>query len=249
MLKHDGQSWKIRRRSGRQPRQRSSSTCSRYCSQNVRFTCTGGVRRDHGVDAVAEVGEELIPFEVKYRSQHTGFTRFEGLLELCQQKSIGRGYVVTKSLDFGAFRGCLIPTLKSCIPRHYCAIGWERQKWFRMPLKSVFSRQPDPGYPQHAVWIAAANPPTRGSRRSLAFDAGNIALDHGQAAAGQTDEFAANSQVVLPVISRKLDRFRTRRLTSKTPSSGISRRLSWNSASREQSSWLIIGTVRLIRRN
>ena len=51
------------------------------------------------VDLVAEVGGQIIPFEVKYRAQHTGLRDLKGLLELCQQKSIDRGYVVTKSLD------------------------------------------------------------------------------------------------------------------------------------------------------
>ncbi len=46
---------------------------------------------------------QIIPFEVKYRAQHTGLRDLKGLLDLCRQKSIDRGYVVTKSLvDFGA---------------------------------------------------------------------------------------------------------------------------------------------------
>lgn len=77
---------------------------ARYYSRNVRFTYWRG-KKDHEVDLVAEVGRELIPFEVKYRAQHTGLRDLKGLLELCQQKSIDRGYVVTKSLeDFGAIR-------------------------------------------------------------------------------------------------------------------------------------------------
>lgn len=77
---------------------------ARYYSQNVRFTYWRG-KKDHEVDLVAEVGRELIPFEVKYRAQHTGLRDLKGLLELCQQKSIGRGYVVTKSLDdFGVIK-------------------------------------------------------------------------------------------------------------------------------------------------
>jgi hypothetical protein len=55
---------------------------------------------------VAEVGGELIPFEVKYRAHHTGARDLKGLIELCQTKRIARGYVVTKSLDdFGPMRG------------------------------------------------------------------------------------------------------------------------------------------------
>jgi hypothetical protein len=52
------------------------------------------------------VGGELIPFEVKYRAQHTGARELKGLIELCQAKRIARGYVVTKSLDdFGSMQG------------------------------------------------------------------------------------------------------------------------------------------------
>lgn len=77
---------------------------ARYYSQNVRFTYWRG-KKDHEVDLVAEVGQELIPFEVKYRAQHTGLRDLKGLLELCQQKAIGRGYVLTKSLDdFGLIK-------------------------------------------------------------------------------------------------------------------------------------------------
>lgn len=77
---------------------------ARYYAQNVRFTYWRG-KKDREVDLVAEVGGQLIPFEVKYRAQHTGLRDLKGLLELCQQKSIGRGYVVTKSLDdFGAIK-------------------------------------------------------------------------------------------------------------------------------------------------
>lgn len=75
---------------------------ARYYSQNVRFSYWRG-KKDREVDLVAEVGGQLIPFEVKYRAQHTGIRDLKGLLELCQKKAIGRGYVVTKSLDdFGA---------------------------------------------------------------------------------------------------------------------------------------------------
>ena len=71
---------------------------ARYYAQNVRFTYWRG-KKDREVDLVAEVGGQIIPFEVKYRAQHTGLRDLKGLLELCRQKSIDRGYVVTKSLD------------------------------------------------------------------------------------------------------------------------------------------------------
>lgn len=71
---------------------------ARYYAQNVRFTYWRG-KKDREVDLVAEVGGQIIPFEVKYRTQHTGLRDLKGLLEFCQQKAINRGYVVTKSLD------------------------------------------------------------------------------------------------------------------------------------------------------
>ncbi len=71
---------------------------ARYYAQNVRFTYWRG-KSDHEVDLLAEVEGELIPFEVKYRAQHTGARELKGLIELCQSKQIARGYVVTKSLD------------------------------------------------------------------------------------------------------------------------------------------------------
>ncbi len=71
---------------------------ARYYSQNVRFSYWRG-RKDREVDLVAELGGQIIPFEVKYRAQHTGLRELKGLIELCQQKAIDRGYVVTKSLD------------------------------------------------------------------------------------------------------------------------------------------------------
>jgi len=75
---------------------------ARYYAHNVRFTYWRG-RKDHEVDLVAEVAGLVVPFEVKYRAQHTGTRELKGLIELCEQKKISRAYVVTKALDdFGA---------------------------------------------------------------------------------------------------------------------------------------------------
>jgi uncharacterized protein len=71
---------------------------ARYYPRNVRFTYWRG-KKEREVDLVAEMGGQVIPFEVKYRAQHTGLRDLKGLLELCQQKDIERGYVVTKSLS------------------------------------------------------------------------------------------------------------------------------------------------------
>jgi hypothetical protein len=78
---------------------------ARYYAQNARFTYWRG-KKDREVDLVAEVNGEVIPFEVKYRAQHTSARELKGLIELCEQKRISRGYVVTKSLDdFGVMTG------------------------------------------------------------------------------------------------------------------------------------------------
>jgi uncharacterized protein len=89
---------------------------ARYYSQNVRFSYWRG-KRDHEVDLVAEVAGELIPFEVKYRAQHTCARELKGLVELCQSKRIERGYVVTKSLDdFGLMQGLAAGTQVMRVP-------------------------------------------------------------------------------------------------------------------------------------
>lgn len=78
---------------------------ARYYAQQVRFTYWRG-KQEREVDLVAEVGRQIVPFEVKYRAQHTGVRELKGLMELCQQKQIERGYVITKSLDdFGLLPG------------------------------------------------------------------------------------------------------------------------------------------------
>jgi predicted AAA+ superfamily ATPase len=71
---------------------------ARYYSQNVRFSYWRG-QKEHEVDLVAQIGDQIIPFEVKYRTHHTNIKALKGLLELCQKKKIEYGYVVTKSLD------------------------------------------------------------------------------------------------------------------------------------------------------
>ncbi len=84
---------------------------ARYYAQDVRFSYWRG-KRDHEVDLVAEIAGEIIPFEVKYRAQHTGTRELKGLLELCRAKQVARGYVVTKAArDFGLLphEGVAIP--------------------------------------------------------------------------------------------------------------------------------------------
>ena len=71
---------------------------SRYRSRNARFSYWRG-KEDHEVDLVAEMGGELIPFEVKYRSDASNLRQLKGLLELCEAKKLRHGYVITRSPD------------------------------------------------------------------------------------------------------------------------------------------------------
>ncbi|MCE3231538.1 MAG: ATP-binding protein [Alphaproteobacteria bacterium] len=74
---------------------------SRYYSQNIKFTYWRG-KKDHEVDLVAEIDNQMVPFEIKYKSDTPTGRDIKGLMELCQEKNIQRGYVVTKSIvNFG----------------------------------------------------------------------------------------------------------------------------------------------------
>lgn len=71
---------------------------TRYYQQNVRFTYWRG-KKDLEVDLVAEIEGQIIPFEVKYRSQSADMRSLQGLISFCKEKKTDRGYIVTKSLD------------------------------------------------------------------------------------------------------------------------------------------------------
>lgn len=71
---------------------------ARYYQQNVRFTYWRG-KKDMEVDLVAEVAGQIVPFEVKYRSQPSDLKTLKGLTTFCTERKTDRGYVVTKSLD------------------------------------------------------------------------------------------------------------------------------------------------------
>lgn len=77
---------------------------ARYYQQNVRFSYWRG-KQDREVDLVAEIGGQVIPFEVKYRSQPVDIRSLKGLVSFCQEKQTDRGYVITKSFDdFGLLK-------------------------------------------------------------------------------------------------------------------------------------------------
>lgn len=88
---------------------------ARYYPQNVRFTYWRG-KKNHEVDLVAEIDNQIIPFEVKYQSLIPSAKDVKGLIELCQEKNVQRGYVITKSIDnFGKITD--LPSSKTKIMR------------------------------------------------------------------------------------------------------------------------------------
>lgn len=74
---------------------------ARYYKNSVLFSYWRG-KKDLEVDLIAEIEGQIIPFEVKYRSQSVDDRMLKGLFTFCTEKGVRRGYVVTKQLgDFG----------------------------------------------------------------------------------------------------------------------------------------------------
>jgi len=57
-----------------------------YYEQSIRFSYWRG-KKDLEVDLVAEIDGELIPFEMKYRSQHSSLLDCKGLVNFCAEKT------------------------------------------------------------------------------------------------------------------------------------------------------------------
>lgn len=75
---------------------------TRYYASSIRFSYWHG-KKEHEVDIVAEMGDELVPFEVKYRSpEHTQAKDLKGMIEFCTSENVSRGYVITR--EFSDFR-------------------------------------------------------------------------------------------------------------------------------------------------
>jgi len=71
---------------------------ARYYALSVGFSYWRS-KRNREVDIVAEVEGQLIPFEVKYRSQNTGVGDLKGLAEFCETRKANRGYVITREIQ------------------------------------------------------------------------------------------------------------------------------------------------------
>jgi uncharacterized protein len=77
---------------------------TRYYQQSVGFSYWKG-KKDHEADIVADLGEQLVPFEVKYRNSHTGMGELKGLREFCATRKVQKAYVITREAsDFEVLR-------------------------------------------------------------------------------------------------------------------------------------------------
>lgn len=74
---------------------------SRYYQRSISFSFWRG-KKDQEVDIIADTGQRLVPFEVKYRGQNVGLSEVKGLIQFCQDRNVSRGYVITRdAADFG----------------------------------------------------------------------------------------------------------------------------------------------------
>lgn len=74
---------------------------TRYYQRSIGFSYWRG-KRDQEVDLIAEVEGRIVPFEVKYRNQKTGWQDLKGMVQFCTERRVPLGYAITKELtDFG----------------------------------------------------------------------------------------------------------------------------------------------------
>jgi predicted AAA+ superfamily ATPase len=78
---------------------------TRYYSRSIGFSYWRG-KNEQEVDIIADLDDRLVPFEVKYRSsQHTGLSELEGMLQLCGERKVDKGYVITREFsDFSVLQ-------------------------------------------------------------------------------------------------------------------------------------------------
>ena len=73
---------------------------TRYYATSIGFSYWRG-RQDYEVDVVAEVHDGIVPFEVKYTQNTVRLADLKGLGQLCEEKNVARGYVITGDMaDF-----------------------------------------------------------------------------------------------------------------------------------------------------
>ncbi len=73
---------------------------ARYYASSIGFSYWRG-KQDYEVDILAEPPSGLVPFEVKYTQGVVRPDDLKGLRQLCQEKEVARGYVITGDMaDF-----------------------------------------------------------------------------------------------------------------------------------------------------
>lgn len=73
---------------------------TRYYKKSIAFSYwQDKANRDREVDVIADLGDELIPFEVKYQDTKITEKKIPGIRLFCEQKKVGRGYVITQRPD------------------------------------------------------------------------------------------------------------------------------------------------------
>lgn len=69
---------------------------TRYYPQTPTFSYWREPRRELEVDIIAEVGERIVPFEVKYFDSEVSLRRLKGLERFFELNNVDEGYVVTR---------------------------------------------------------------------------------------------------------------------------------------------------------
>jgi predicted AAA+ superfamily ATPase len=78
---------------------------TRYYARSIGFSYWRG-KHDQEVDIIADLDGRLVPFEVKYRQvEHTGLGDLKGMLQLCAERRVAQGYVITREFsDFSVLK-------------------------------------------------------------------------------------------------------------------------------------------------
>lgn len=75
---------------------------ARYYSQSIAFSYWRDTATGQEVDIIADTGERIVPFEIKYRGGGAEAKNLKGLQAFCKKRSIADAYVITRdAADFG----------------------------------------------------------------------------------------------------------------------------------------------------
>lgn len=69
-----------------------------YYEVSIGFSFWRG-KKEREVDIVASIGDQIVPFEVKYATSSVGRDDLRGLAEFCQQRRVERAYVITREMS------------------------------------------------------------------------------------------------------------------------------------------------------